>query len=515
MLLLSWVEWQDLHVARLVNKQIKSSADVVLQEMWRQIWTGATVGGRPILDRMMFSIAPKTTYTEGAISSHFARFFQQLFRKFATDYDLKPRPNSPHSLEVQCEELHMQIQDRDLEAIWAVMQDKILHLPDMPTPTAAVIRSWMNDNADQLQLITELDLADLNLRVIPAEVGLLTGLQYLDLCHNRIQELPPEMNNLTRLVGLRLAHNQLRAVPTVLRPAAGFQLDLSHNQIQEISSVGQFTEMVALILSHNHIQVIPSEMLSLVGLLVLDLSHNQIQTIPPEIKQMTQLRSLYISSNNITEISPELGQLEELQSLCLSNNEITEIPLALGRLAQLRILDLSATLIAEIPEALKRLRLTHLHRLILPHTPPLARILQETRRLNGISQQAACQEIRTILSSLPPEEHAQIFQVLSRLTPGIGVERLLLEGCTVKSGPVQQLSIFRPLKERLEEAIGSIIRERLEQLSCEKKNEVYREIYRLAGSPETEDPQWGEHRAQTDLILLAEALVVVFVQDKK
>lgn len=55
-------------------------------------------------------------------------------------------------------------------------------------------------------------------------------------------------------------------------------------------------------------------------------------------------------------------------------------------------------------------------------------------------------------------------------------------------------------------ALRRSIEDRLKQLPEQEKNGIYGSIYRLAGSPQTDDPQWGEHHAADNLARLADAL---------
>lgn len=53
--------------------------------------------------------------------------------------------------------------------------------------------------------------------------------------------------------------------------------------------------------------------------------------------------------------------------------------------------------------------------------------------------------------------------------------------------------------------VSNVLTKHLWQLSPEERNRVYGTIYRLAGSPKTDDPKWGEHHAAENLARLADA----------
>lgn len=55
----------------------------------------------------------------------------------------------------------------------------------------------------------------------------------------------------------------------------------------------------------------------------------------------------------------------------------------------------------------------------------------------------------------------------------------------------------------------------IQRLPQDQKNRVYASIYRLAGSPQTDDPRWGEHHAIKNLIRLADALSFTSKEEEK
>ena len=59
---------------------------------------------------------------------------------------------------------------------------------------------------------TELDLAGLDLKNLPPEIGQLTSLQSLELVENKLSALPPEIGQLTSLQLLSLGGNQLSTI---------------------------------------------------------------------------------------------------------------------------------------------------------------------------------------------------------------------------------------------------------------------------------------------------------------
>lgn len=59
---------------------------------------------------------------------------------------------------------------------------------------------------------------------------------------------------------------------------------------------------------------------------------------------------------------------------------------------------------------------------------------------------------------------------------------------------------------RLLTAIKNVVEKRLDKLSSDQKNALYGTIYRMAGQPQSDDSQWGEHHAKDDTLRLIRAL---------
>lgn len=115
-----------------------------------------------------------------------------------------------------------------------------------------------------------LNLSDLGLTSLPAEIGDLTEIRTLILRNNALRELPASMGKLTQLEWLDLGHNSLTALPTF---------------------VCQLSQLQYLILEYN-----------------------QLRKVPGEIGQLLQLECLFLNSNRIEELPIAFGQLARLQA---------------------------------------------------------------------------------------------------------------------------------------------------------------------------------------------------------
>jgi Leucine-rich repeat (LRR) protein/GTPase SAR1 family protein len=203
----------------------------------------------------------------------------------------------------------------------------------------------------------ELDLAGMNLTVLPLEIGNLTSLTSLDLRSNKIAELPQTIGNLTSLTSLDLRSNQIAIIPEAIGNLTSLtSLDLNSNQIAIIpEAIGNLTSLTSLDLRSNKIAELPQTIGNLTSLTMLSLNSNQIAIIPEAIGTLTSLTILSLYSNQIAIIPEAIGNLTSLTKLSLGSNQITIIPEAIGNLSSLTILSLYSNKIAIIPEAIGKL----------------------------------------------------------------------------------------------------------------------------------------------------------------
>ena len=236
--------------------------------------------------------------------------------------------------------------------------------------------------------ITQLDLSDCGLKVIPPEIHCCASLQALELSGNQISFVP-DFQHLTQLQILYLNNNQISIVPDFDLPQLQ-TLKLSSNQISiipdfqhlpklrtfylectQISAVPDFQHLPLLdilYLTGNQISVVPDfQYLPNLGLLWLD--HNQIFDVPDfqhlplldnlnlsynsilsvtNFQHLFQLRLLQLNGNQIS-IVPDFKHLSQLQMLSMVNNQISIVP-DFRHLSQLRRLDLSWNQISIVPD---------------------------------------------------------------------------------------------------------------------------------------------------------------------
>ncbi len=201
--------------------------------------------------------------------------------------------------------------------------------------------------------------------VIPPELGMLTGLEYLALSLNGLTGvIPPELGNLRDVRDMRLDHNSLSGViPPELGMLTGLEyLALSHNGLTGAipPELGNLSSVRELRLPGNSLSgVIPPELGMLTELEFLDLSHNQLTgAIPPQLGNLSNVRFLRLSVNMLSDGIPvEFGNLTGIETLDLGRNQLTgEIPRELADLPNLQRLYLALNyLTGEVPVELTQL----------------------------------------------------------------------------------------------------------------------------------------------------------------
>ena len=198
--------------------------------------------------------------------------------------------------------------------------------------------------------------------VLPAEIGNLTGLQYLDFNNNQlIGAIPVEIGNLSGLISLLLGGNQLSGtIPVEIGNLSSLQyLSFSNNQLTGAIpiEVGNLGSLLQLNLAFNQLSgTIPAEIGNLSSLQLLTFSVNQLTgAIPAEVGNLSDLQNLWLASNQLTGTIPaEIGNLTNLTQLLLDGNSLTgSLPSELRNLQNIRNINLNNNpLIGAIPQSL-------------------------------------------------------------------------------------------------------------------------------------------------------------------
>ena len=188
-----------------------------------------------------------------------------------------------------------------------------------------------------------LNLSNLGLTALPAEIGGLTRLSRLNLSGNALTDLPAEIGNLTRLIRLNLAGNALSTLP---------------------AEIGNLTSLTRLNLAGNPLTALPAEIGNLIRLSKLNLADNALSTLPAEIGNLTSLTWLYLAGSALTSLPAEIGNLARLSWLNLAGSALTSLPAEIGSLTSLTRLYLAGSAVTALPaeignlDSLTRLNLT-------------------------------------------------------------------------------------------------------------------------------------------------------------
>jgi len=162
----------------------------------------------------------------------------------------------------------------------------------------------------------ELNLSDLNLSAIPADVMKMSSLRLLNLRNNQFARLP-------------------------------------------IDFVDCFPKLETLNLAQNSIQHLPPDIGGLQKLKKLYVQGNQLKSLPMSMATLIRLEELFVQHNHIHEIPSEFSSIKTLTSLSLAHNDLTSLPAELEALKMLKLVDLSGNTIVNVPEHLRRLHNKH------------------------------------------------------------------------------------------------------------------------------------------------------------
>ena len=180
----------------------------------------------------------------------------------------------------------------------------LVALPESLTDEGCVpvVRDWLR-SAD-MSKVTELNLSNKNLRVLPREVCELTSLKVLRLSDNYLTRLPDEMTNLRSLERLVLSRNSFTRFPEVLCMIESLRkLIFTGEKIIDPNkkpNPNKHGRNMAGSANHgNALTVIPFAIGRLVNLEDLDLRGNKICVIPKELAGLRALKKLNLRDNNL------------------------------------------------------------------------------------------------------------------------------------------------------------------------------------------------------------------------
>ncbi len=146
---------------------------------------------------------------------------------------------------------------------------------------------------------------DIGFKVLPPEIGNLSGLETLEISGDTTLFLSKELGSLSSLKKLAIdAYNYRK---TIL-------IDEFPEELENLSNLESLT------IKNTAITEFPTPFLSMTGLTSLSLAYNSLTSLPPEIGNNTNLVYLNVNSNSIAVIPETITNLESLTIVDLKNN---------------------------------------------------------------------------------------------------------------------------------------------------------------------------------------------------
>ncbi|XP_036621371.1 p53-induced death domain-containing protein 1 isoform X2 [Trichosurus vulpecula] len=170
-----------------------------------------------------------------------------------------------------------------------------------------------------------------------------------------LTSLPPYLSDLAHLVHLDLSFNSLRVLPACIPQMTGLDaLLLSHNLLERLpEALGALRALTFLSVSSNCLKALPLGMARLTALQRLDLSENCLEAVPEEMGTLSSLTELNLASNRLQSLPDSLANLQYLRLLLLPSNLLVSIPPGLARLPLLTRLDLRDNRLRAVPREIQ------------------------------------------------------------------------------------------------------------------------------------------------------------------
>jgi hypothetical protein len=454
---------------RLVSHPWQAQCDELLKCMWRDLKENPPQGEvniSSIMDKLEGKIFDGNSCVKKFKS------LADVFRKYGAEIPKGSMPTSIGKFRM----LQKEIDDKALQTIWSHgLRGLILNPGTIVPPSNAnadEIRKFLIDPANNTALtqIMQLDLDNLNLKVVPLElINRLSGLLELILSNNQLSSVP-NFANLQNLRGLWLNNNRLSSVPDFARLQNLRRLLLSNNQLSSVPDFANLPNLQRLHLSNNQLSSVP-DFANLPNLQRLHLSNNRLSSVP-DFARLQNLRRLLLSNNQLSSV-PDFANLPNLQELWLDDNMLMSIP---DQILQKFLNNVAIQLF--------------IHQLQYPCQSSLGMLYQ------AIMKKQSPQEQISIFDSLKSQDKNIIFEMVWEKAGKPNTDDPLQWGRNHTFDDMHRFGL----------ATQKAIITKLERLSKEQQNQLYAEIYNLAGKPPTDDSQWGELHAREHLPRLADGL---------
>ncbi len=444
---------------------------------------------------------------ESAGPSSFVRF-SYLTRELRKQGAPIPDMRTVIGFEFSSYERMQQSLDTALETIWMRIQQQI-DFEGVPIPASAqAIRGWLNDpiNADKIACVTELNLDQMDLKVLPSEIGCFSQLTRLNLYGNELASLPSTIGNLSQLKSLNLSGNQLASLSSTIGNLSQLKsLNLSGNQLASLpSTIGNLSQLTNLYLSGNQIRSLPSTIGNLSQLKWLEVANNQLTSLPPTIGNLSQLDVMHLSENQLTSLPSTIGRLFQISELSLHANRLTSLPSTVGKLSQLKSLCLQLNLFIFILDS--DLRGFNFGDTLY--------FFDTLRFHDVINKLMACSyhACRTPFASLCQvihrgEEEVVLRNAFQRLSDEMQ-QRIRGAWAAIPSSSSSSSEVGADLfadRTDFVRAVMIAIKDKWQSLSVDQRTQIYAQAAVLAEQPDA-DADWGKAHAEENIIRLIDAM---------
>jgi Leucine-rich repeat (LRR) protein len=152
-----------------------------------------------------------------------------------------------------------------------------------------------------------------------------------DVANDGISVLPSEISKLTGLKVLLCKSNVLTALPIELRHCINLtKIDFSSNKITEIPlEFGQLDKLVDIDFRYNRLESLPYTIGNLKELTVLRLWGNVLTALPGQITLLPVLRELYLKDNRLPVLPHDIVKMKSLTYIDIEGNKLCNLSGAL------------------------------------------------------------------------------------------------------------------------------------------------------------------------------------------
>ncbi len=148
------------------------------------------------------------------------------------------------------------------------------------------------------------DVANDGISVLPSEIGKLTGLKVLLCKNNVLTELPLELRYCVNLTKIDFSSNKISSIPL---------------------EFGQLDKLVDIDFRYNRLETLPYTIGNLKQLSVLRLWGNVLTTLPGQITLLPSLKELYLKDNRLSSLPHDIAKMKTLTYIDIEGNKLCDL----------------------------------------------------------------------------------------------------------------------------------------------------------------------------------------------